>query len=93
MSFVIEKKDIEEMMKLIESENLSGVYVADVSNKEKEDEDRMVMTWNGHRVIDISRKFLDSNGASRSTKAHVALKNTDFFKRLHPLVVQAIGEA
>lgn len=93
MSFVIEKKDIDEMMKLIESENLSGVYVADVTNKKNEDEDRMVMTWNGHRVIDISRKFLDSNGASRSTKVHVALKNTDFFKRLHPLVVQAIGEA
>ncbi len=60
MAVVVEAKDVEKFMELAASENLEATVVAKV----KEDA-RLTMTWNGKKICDISREFLNSNGAEK----------------------------
>lgn len=73
MAVVIEAKDREEFESYCRSENVEVTYVADVT-----DTNRMRMFYNGERVVDLSREFIDSAGAKRCVKAcigEVADKN------------------
>ena len=47
-------------------ENLEAVVVATVTESP-----RLLMTWRGDAIVDISREFLNSNGASKHQAAHV----------------------
>ena len=60
MAVVIEKENIEKFMALAESENLEATVVARVT-----EEPRLRMHWNGKTIVDISREFLNSNGAEK----------------------------
>ncbi len=60
MAVVVEAKDAEKFMALAKTENLEATIVAKV----KEDK-RLTMTWNGKKICDISREFLNSNGAEK----------------------------
>ncbi len=60
MAVVIEKENIERFMELAAMENLQAVKVADIKA-----EPRLVMHWNGKTIVDISREFLNSNGAEK----------------------------
>lgn len=60
MAVVVAAEDADRFMKLAESENLEANIVARVSSKP-----RLVMHWNGKAIVDISREFLDSNGAEK----------------------------
>ena len=60
MAVVVEAKDVEQFCKLAESENLEATVVAEVT-----EEPRLVMKWNGNVIVDISREFLNSNGAEK----------------------------
>ncbi len=60
MAVVIEKENIDRFLELAHSENLNAVKVADVKA-----EPRLVMHWNGKTIVDISREFLNSNGAEK----------------------------
>ncbi|MBR4295244.1 MAG: phosphoribosylformylglycinamidine synthase [Clostridia bacterium] len=60
MAVVIEKENIERFMTLAESENLEATVVARVT-----EEPRLRVHWNGKTIIDISREFLNSNGAEK----------------------------
>ncbi len=60
MAVVVEAKDAEKFMALAAKENLEATIVAKV----KEDK-RLTMTWNGKKICDISREFLNSNGAEK----------------------------
>ncbi len=60
MAVVIEAKDKERFLALADSENLEATEVAVVK-----DEKRLVMHWNGKTIVDISREFLNSNGAEK----------------------------
>ncbi|MBQ5321232.1 MAG: phosphoribosylformylglycinamidine synthase [Oscillospiraceae bacterium] len=60
MAVVIEKENIEAFLKLANEENLQAVPIAEVKA-----EPRLVMRWNGKRIVDISREFLNSNGAEK----------------------------
>ena len=60
MAVVVEAKDAEKFMELAAKENLEATIVAKV----KEDK-RLTMTWNGKKICDISREFLNSNGAEK----------------------------
>jgi len=64
MAVVVEAKDAEEFLRLAETENLQACVVAEVT-----EEARLVMHWNGHRICDISREFLNSNGADKHITA------------------------
>ncbi len=60
MAVVIEKENIERFMELAYSENLEATVVARVT-----EEPRLRVHWNGNTIIDISREFLNSNGAEK----------------------------
>ena len=60
MAVVIEKENIDRFLELAHSENLNAVKVADITA-----EPRLRMVWNGKTIVDISREFLNSNGAEK----------------------------
>lgn len=60
MAVVVEPGDVEAFLKLAQSENLQACPVAVVKA-----EPRLTMNWNGSKIVDISREFLNSNGADK----------------------------
>ncbi len=60
MAVVIEKKNLKKFLALADSENLEATVVAKIKA-----DPRLTMTWNGKRICDISREFLNSNGAEK----------------------------
>lgn len=68
MAVVVEAGDAARFIELADTENLSAVEVARVTA-----EPRLVMDWRGTRIVDISREFLDTNGAPKHTTASPAL--------------------
>ncbi|WP_455581634.1 phosphoribosylformylglycinamidine synthase [Dysosmobacter sp.] len=66
MAVVVEAQDAERFMAIAHEENLEAVIVASVT-----DTGRMVMRWNGQIVADLSRAFLNTNGAPKAAAAVV----------------------
>ena len=60
MAVVVEPQDAARFMELADRENLEATVVATVQA-----DPRLVMTWNGNVIVDISREFLNSNGAEK----------------------------
>ncbi len=60
MAVVVEAKDVDKFLELAAKENLEATVVAEVTA-----EARLRMTWNGKTIVDISREFLNSNGAEK----------------------------
>ena len=60
MAVVVEAKDVARFLELAYTENLSAVQVATVQA-----DPRLVMHWNGNKIVDLSREFLNSNGADK----------------------------
>ena len=60
MAVVVAAKDVERFCALAAQENLEATPVATVQA-----EPRLVMNWNGNKIVDISREFLNSNGAEK----------------------------
>ncbi len=60
MAVVVEAKDVERFCQLANEENLEATVVATVTENP-----RLVMKWNGETIVDISREFLNSNGAEK----------------------------
>ena len=58
MAVVVDKRDVEQFLAYAAQENLEAVEVAVVTK-----EPRLVMSWRGKTIVDISRAFLDTNGA------------------------------
>ncbi|MCR5794811.1 MAG: phosphoribosylformylglycinamidine synthase [Solobacterium sp.] len=67
MAVVTAAKDAAAFMKLADEENLESTIVAEVT-----EEKRLVMELDGVKVVDISREFLDTNGAKRFADAKIA---------------------
>ncbi len=67
MAVVVEAKDVDAFLAIAASENLQAIPVAKV-----QDEKRLVMNWNGKKIVDISRDFLNSNGAEKHIDIEVA---------------------
>ena len=66
MAVVVEAKDAERFMFLATEENLESTIVATVT-----DDARLKMTWKGNVIVDISREFLNSNGAEKKTAVKI----------------------
>ena len=62
MAVVVAPEDAEAFLTLAAAENLEAVPVAEVKA-----EPRLIMRWNGKVIVDISRDFLNSNGAPKHT--------------------------
>ena len=60
MAVVVEKEDAKKFCDLAKSENLEATIVAEVT-----EEKRLKMVWNGNKIVDLSREFLNSNGAQK----------------------------
>ena len=60
MAVVIEPHNVDAFLVLAAEENLQACVVAEVKA-----EPRLVMHWNGQTIVDISREFLNSNGADK----------------------------
>ena len=67
MACVVALEDKDAFIALAEKENLRALEVARVT-----DSGRLVMEWNGEKIVDISRKFLDSNGAEKHITVEAA---------------------
>ncbi len=65
MAVVVEKEKAAHFIELAAKENLEATVVAEVT-----EEPRLVMTWNGKTIVDVSREFLNSNGAEK----HITVK-------------------
>ena len=74
MAVVVAPEDVDAFLALAESENLQAVTVASVTA-----EPRLVMHWNGKTIVDVSREFLNSNGAEKHIDVSGA-KPEDFHK-------------
>ena len=66
MAVVLAPEDVDTFIDLAHGENLEATVVATVTA-----EPRLTMTWNGNTIVDISREFLNSNGAEKHMNAHV----------------------
>jgi len=60
MAVVVEKENVDRFLALAATENLQACPVAVVKA-----EPRLVMNWNGKQIVNISREFLNSNGAEK----------------------------
>lgn len=67
MAVVIKAKDKETLINFCEKENIKAVEVAKVT-----DSGRMQMFWQGSKIVDLSREFLDTNGCAKSQNAEVS---------------------
>ncbi|MBQ7390070.1 MAG: phosphoribosylformylglycinamidine synthase [Clostridia bacterium] len=74
MAVVVEAADKNRFIALAESENLEAYEVATVT-----EEARMVMTWKGQTIANLSREFLNTNGASKHTRVEVSKKDLGVF--------------
>ncbi|MBR5740415.1 MAG: phosphoribosylformylglycinamidine synthase, partial [Firmicutes bacterium] len=74
MAVVVRARDKDRFCELAERENLEATVVAMVT-----DTGRLVEKWNGKAIVDISREFLDTNGAEKHIDV-VVLKDEDFEK-------------
>jgi len=74
MAVVVEAADADKFISLAEKENLEAYQVAVVTKEE-----RMVMTWKGQTIANLSREFLNTNGASKHTKVEISKKDLSIF--------------
>ncbi|MDD3266216.1 MAG: phosphoribosylformylglycinamidine synthase [Burkholderiales bacterium] len=70
MAVIVSPTDVEKFIALAAGENLEAVKVADVT-----DQNRMTMLWNGKKIVDLSRDFLNTNGAKSYAKAMIHSPN------------------
>ena len=66
MACAVAPEDVEEFLGYAREENLEATVIATVT-----EEKRLVMKWNGDAIVNVSREFLNSNGAPKSAKVHV----------------------
>ena len=70
MAVVTAAADADAFIRAAAGENLEAVVVATVTaGEDGEHEGRLRMTWQGKTIVDLSRAFLDTNGAPRSARA------------------------
>lgn len=68
MAVVLDPKDLDQFMAYAAEENLEATAVAKVTS-----EPRLVLRWRGKKIVDISRAFLNTNGAHQETDVEVEI--------------------
>lgn len=77
MAVVVAPGDVAAFLAAADKENLEATAVAQVSA-----EPRLIMNWQGQTIVNLSRAFIDTNGAPQSTRVHVTLpENICYFQR------------
>ena len=68
MAVVVDPKDVDTFMNYAAEENLEATKVAVVT-----EEPRLVLSWRGKEIVNLSRAFLDTNGAHQETTVTVEI--------------------
>ena len=79
MAVVVDPKDVDEFMAYAKEENLEATVVAVVT-----EDPRLVLVWRGKEIVNLSRAFLDTNGAHQETDVEVEMpsrKDSLFIKK------------
>lgn len=78
MAIVVDPKDVEQMLGFAAEENLEAVVVATVTK-----EPRLVLNWRGKEIVNLSRAFLDTNGAHQETNVVVEMpvREDNYFEK------------
>ncbi|MCU6747612.1 phosphoribosylformylglycinamidine synthase [Faecalicatena acetigenes] len=71
MAVVVDEKDVEQFLAYAREENLEATQVAVVT-----EEPRLVLIWRGKEIVNISRAFLDTNGAHQETSVEVEIPSS-----------------
>ena len=90
MAVVVDPKDADIFLDYAAQENLEAVKVAVVTQ-----EPRLVLTWRGKEIVNLSRAFLDTNGAHQETNVVVEMPSEEdnYFKKFAvPAVEEALKE-
>ena len=72
MAVVVDPKDVDEFMKYASEENLEATKVAVVT-----EDPRLVLSWRGKEIVNISRAFLNTNGAHQETTVKVDIPSRE----------------
>ena len=72
MAVVVAPEDVEKFLGFANEENLEAVPVAVVTKGP-----RLVLSWRGKEIVNISRAFLDTNGAHQETTVEVEIPNKE----------------
>ena len=81
MAVVLDPKDVDQFLAFSEEENLEAVAVAVVT-----EEPRLVLSWRGKEIVNLSRAFLDTNGAHQENDVYVEIPHrvSSFFDKEIP---------
>ena len=82
MAVVLSPKDVDQFLAYAAEENLEAVAVAEVT-----EEKRLVMSWRGKEIVNLSRAFLDTNGAHQETNVIVEMpeKEECYYEKQEPI--------
>ena len=72
MAVVVDPKDVEQFLAYAAEENLEATQVAVVTESP-----RLVLVWRGKEIVNISRAFLDTNGAHQETDVEVEIPSRE----------------
>ena len=72
MAVVVDPKDVDAFLGYANEENLEAIPVAVVT-----EDPRLVLVWRGKEIVNISRAFLDTNGAHQETTVEVEIPNKE----------------
>lgn len=72
MAVVVDPSNVDKMLAYAEEENLEAVVVATVT-----EDPRLVISWRGKEIVNISRAFLDTNGAHQETDVVVPMPSKE----------------
>ena len=79
MAVVVAPENVDKFLAFAAEENLEAIEVAVVT-----EEPRLVLTWRGKEVVNLSRAFLDTNGAHQETDVRIEIpsKDDNYFKNI-----------
>ncbi len=72
MAVVLDAKDVDKFIKEADKENLEAAAVAVVTENP-----RLTMKWRGDVIVDLSRKFLNTNGVTQTAQAYITAPKSD----------------
>ena len=88
MAVVVAPQDVDQFLAYAREENLEATEVAVVT-----EDPRLVLVWRGKEIVNISRAFLDTNGAHQEADVEVEMpvEADNFFKKMElPKVAEAV---
>ena len=90
MAVVVAPQDVEQFLAYAKEENLEATEVAVVT-----EDPRLILEWRGKEIVNISRAFLDTNGAHQEADVEVEMpaEADNFFKKVElPKVADAVAK-